>query len=292
MKKIIKLYTLVIGSFLVLASCEYDESQWDALHNNAPDPNAAFYFQFKDASKSLETGLAPNGDITEIETSIIVALLGLPRTESTTVTLSVDPASTIEANMYTLGTTSLVIPAGKASATTTFVSISENLPVGETVTLILNLDAGENTATNGTKLVYEILRPAPCAPVPGIYTIEMVDSYGDGWQTNGANGGNGITVDVDGVIFEVGMCSPYEASPYDNCTSWPAGADPANDLSFTSATATIEIPSGAMLAKWSFPGDEYGEIGFTIIDPNGNVAYKVNVGEGVAGPLPFEVCLD
>jgi len=79
--------------------------------------------------------------------------------------------------------------------------------------------------------VYDFLRPAPCQPVPGIYTIEMIDSYGDGWQTNGGNGGNGIQVTLDGEVIEVGMCSPHEALPYEGCVEGPS-----------EATTFVEIP--------------------------------------------------
>ena len=40
--------------------------------------------------------------------------------------------------------------------------------------------------------VYYLAYPVVCAPKPGVYTIDMHDSYGDGWQTNDPNGGNGI----------------------------------------------------------------------------------------------------
>ena len=48
-----------------------------------------------------------------------------------------------------------------------------------------------------------------CSPQAGDYSVEMFDSYGDGWQTDNGSGGSGIAVDIDGTIVEVGLCSPY-----------------------------------------------------------------------------------
>ena len=48
-----------------------------------------------------------------------------------------------------------------------------------------------------------------CSPQAGDYSVEMFDSYGDGWQTDSGSGGSGIAVDIDGTIVEVGLCSPY-----------------------------------------------------------------------------------
>lgn len=118
-----------------------------------------------------------------------------------------------------------------------------------------------------------------CSPEPGVYTVVMHDSYGDGWQTNGGNGGNGIQVTIDGVVTEVGMCSPYEASPY-ACTP--------NDG--YEATTTVTIPVGAEQATWNFPGDIYGEIAFEIYGPSNQLLLAVGFGEGSPGLLAVTLC--
>lgn len=129
-----------------------------------------------------------------------------------------------------------------------------------------------------------------CSPQPGEYRVEMHDSYGDGWQTDGGNGGSGITVDIDGVIVEVGMCSPYEASDYD-CTPWPDGtSDPTSE--YTDATAFVNIPDGAMSAIWSFPGDFYGEISFEVYGPGDELLYAGAQGETGPGLLPITLCAE
>lgn len=280
MKNIINrliILALFMGS---IVSCDYDPTEFDAL-TDAPDSNATYYVQFQGTEESFATDFDSAGDVTEIVTTIGVKLLGLPRSEDITINLGIDGSSTAQPNMYAIGTTSLVIPAGSVTASTSFTSVADNIPIGETVALVINLDAGGNSAPFGTQLVYNLTRTAPCAWLPGIYTIEMFDSYGDGWQTTGGLGGDGMTIEIDGVVTEFGMCTPYEPSPY-TCTQ---GAD---DFS---ATTTVEIPDGAISVKWTFPGDRYGEISFNILDPNGVTIYSVATGGGVAGELVFDEAL-
>ena len=126
-----------------------------------------------------------------------------------------------------------------------------------------------------------------CSPEPGDYRVEMHDSFGDGWQTQG-NGGPGIQVTIDGEITEVGMCTPYEANDYD-CSPWPDGIDPTSE--FFDATAIVTIPVGTEEATWNFPGDNYGEISFEVYAPDGSLLLAVGVGEGVPGLLPIILCL-
>jgi len=119
----------------------------------------------------------------------------------------------------------------------------------------------------------------PVPPTPGVWTINMEDTYGDGWQTSDTTAGDGITITLDdGTVFEVGLCSPYGPSDY-ICTPGNAGS------------ATIEIPEGTTTADWYFPGDAYGEIVFEIITPNGNLAASGSPGTA-AGPIAIDFCVD
>jgi hypothetical protein len=129
-----------------------------------------------------------------------------------------------------------------------------------------------------------------CSPKPGTYRVEMHDSFGDGWQTNGGNGGNGIQVSIDGQITEIGMCSPYESSPY-NCTAWSTDPNFNPESDFTDATAFVTIPEGTLEATWSFPGDAYSEISFEVYAPDGTLLLAVGTGEGAPGLLPLTNCL-
>ncbi len=138
-----------------------------------------------------------------------------------------------------------------------------------------------------------------CSPEPGDYRVDMHDSFGDGWQTDGGNGGPGIQVVVDGVTLEVGMCSPYGGSALGTflengagtgCTTWPASvSDPTSE--WFEATATITIPVGAQEAVWSFPGDSFGEISFEIFAPDGSLLFDSGgIGNTSAGLLPIALC--
>jgi hypothetical protein len=277
MKNILKHFTLIAVVCLVASSCEYDETNLESLSNEV-DPNATYYLQFQAGELALEIGISPAGEPVEAEALVLVKLLGLPQDQDITVNLTVDGSSTATADMYVLGSNSLVIPAGEVTASTTFTTVSENMPIGDVVKLIINMDSGENTATSGTQIIYDMLRPVPCAWIPGVYTVKMVDTYSDGWQTDDGNGGSGIQVTIDGVVTEIGMCSPYQASTF-TCVEGPSSAED-----------TVEIPVGTQSVQWYFPGDFWGEIAFEIIDPNGVSVYKVNGGEGEAGFMDFQVC--
>ena len=80
-----------------------------------------------------------------------------------------------------------------------------------------------------------------CPPLTGTWTIDMQDSYGDGF--NGA----AIEVNLDGVI------TPYS-------------------IAGSSGSATIEVPSDAIGLVFSFKSGDYdSEITFQITAPNGVV---------------------
>jgi hypothetical protein len=128
----------------------------------------------------------------------------------------------------------------------------------------------------------------PKAPTPGVWTINMTDSYGDGWQTDTGSGGAGITVTLDdGTVLEVGLCSPYGGAAG---TFLESGNGLCTENNGFVGSGTITIPSGTLTADWFFPGDAYGEIGFEIVTPNGNV---VGGYTGVtAGPITIDFCKD
>ncbi|MFN4761694.1 hypothetical protein ACKGJN_01105 [Gillisia sp. Q332] len=280
MKNKLKYIAFLLLASIVVVSCDYDENNYESLIGE-PNPNATYYIQFNDAAQLFETSFDPDGGTVDVETTVAVKLLGLPQAEAITVGLSLASTSDITSEMFELGTTSLVIPAGETSASTTLTIFSDMLPVDETSSLVLNIDAGANTATAGEVLTYNVFRTPPCIPTPGEYRIVMIDSYGDGWQTTSANGGAGITLEVDGVqIAEVGLCSPYEAT-FPTCTA-----------ELASGETTVTIPEGSQFAKWTFPGDNWGEIEYEIYDPNGVLVASANAGEGVAGTIDVQACVE
>jgi len=128
---------------------------------------------------------------------------------------------------------------------------------------------------------------------PSVTGVEMHDSFGDGWQTDDGNGGSGITVDIDGTIIEVGMCTPYGGGNDYDCTPWPTDDpdyDPTSD--YTDATAIVTVPVGAASAIWNFPGDFYGEISFEVYGPGGELLYEGAQGATNAGILPITLCAE
>ncbi|MBT8238234.1 MAG: hypothetical protein HKP24_01945 [Croceitalea sp.] len=126
----------------------------------------------------------------------------------------------------------------------------------------------------------------PKPPTPGVWTINMTDSYGDGWQTSTGGGGDGIQVTLDdGTVLEVGLCSPYGSG----ASTFLGSADcTPNDGS--SGSGTITIPAGTLTADWFFPGDFYGEIDFEIVTPNGNIVGGYPGTD--AGPITIDFCKD
>ena len=157
MKNILKHFTLITVVCLVASSCEYDETNLASLSND-PDPNATYYIQFKDASKTLQTGVNEEGGLVDIETTITVGLLGLPQEQAIEVNWSIDPSTTIDPSMYTLSGSSITIPAGSTSGSVTLTTNTDLMPTGEVLKFVLNVDAGENSATAGTQLSYDLER--------------------------------------------------------------------------------------------------------------------------------------
>jgi hypothetical protein len=127
-----------------------------------------------------------------------------------------------------------------------------------------------------------------CSPQPGDYTVDMHDSYGDGWQTTTGSGGDGIHVDIDGTIVVVAMCSPYGGS------NVGTECDPASGFCVTGdyydASDVVNIPVGTSSATWTFPGDAYGEISFEVYGPGGEELYVGAQGETGPGLLPITLC--
>lgn len=119
-----------------------------------------------------------------------------------------------------------------------------------------------------------------CRPMPGDYRVVMHDSYGDGWQTNDSNGGDGLQLTLgDGTLLEVGMCSPYLPSGF-VCAP---GDYEAEDV--------MTIPVGTESADWYFPGDVYGEISFEIYSPTGDLIFASGApGDLGDGALPIINC--
>jgi hypothetical protein len=118
------------------------------------------------------------------------------------------------------------------------------------------------------------------APPPaGTWTIDMADSYGDGWQPlTGDGGGAGVTITLDsGEVIELGLCTPYEDPGYNCVDQSSSGSD------------TFEIPVGTVSADFVFNGDFWGEMSFQIYAPSGNLVASGASGAS-AGPIALNLC--
>lgn len=198
MKNIFKHLTYITLAGVLLVSCDWDPNSFEAL-SDSPDPNATYYVQFKDASKSLESGVSESGELVDIETTILIGMLGMPQSEAITVSLALDPASTIDESMYELSSTSITIPAGSAGGSVTLTTNTELMPVGETLNFIMNVDAGANTATAGTQLTYELLRIAFCPLENG--AADLAGTYSATSDINGYTDAIAAAVDGDNLMI-------------------------------------------------------------------------------------------
>lgn len=79
-----------------------------------------------------------------------------------------------------------------------------------------------------------------CSPEPGVYHIEMQDTYGDGWQ------GGGIETDLDGSITKFSI---------------PNGGG-------SSGSDDLDVPEGTLSLTWTWISDSYNsECRFQIYSP-------------------------
>ena len=214
-------------------------------------------------------------------------------------TVAVDKfVKTIDASAFTTSPVGLPMATLSATYGEAFAALgvpSDGVEPGDLfeVELRLNLTDGRTfgkTSAAGiitggffsSPFVYNAL--VTCSPAPGDYTVDMHDSYGDGWQTNDGNSGDGIEVDIDGTITTIGLCSAYATDFWLSsaaCTTPGDGYD---------ASTTVNVPVGTSSATWSFPGDQYGEISFEVYGPGGEELYIGAQGETGPGLLPITLC--
>jgi hypothetical protein len=176
MKNILKILFVFMATGALFFSCENEATNFDAL-TKAPDANASYYLQFIDAAQSFETGVTVDGDLIEIQSTISVVLMGLPQAQDITVNLTVDPATTIASDMYTLSASSITIPAGQTSGSVDLTTVAAKMPVGQTLDFVLTMDAGEHNSPNpvGTKLDYKLKRIEFCPLANG--AADLVGSW-------------------------------------------------------------------------------------------------------------------
>lgn len=267
------------GAFLRFVS-----TSGGALNKNDVSSSASVTFEFdgQDASmlSSVDATITfiDNDDADGVQQSFgPIALGSISKSEFTTSSFGLPEASF----SYTLAE---ALAAGGLTASE--ITGGDRFVLGFTVTLTDGRSFGPGSANGNVAAIggfysspYAYTSLVVCPPQPGVWTIEMVDTYGDGWQTATGGGGPGITFALnDGTVFEVSLCSAYGPRP--GCTD-----------DYNSGTATVTIPVGTSSMVATFPGDYYGEIEFRITSPTGNVLADYATGSA-AGPIDLDFCND
>lgn len=267
------------GAFLRFVS-----TSGGALNKNDVSSSASVTFEFdgQDASmlSSVDATITfiDNDDADGVQQSFgPIALGSISKSEFTTSSFGLPEASF----SYTLAE---ALAAGGLTASE--ITGGDRFILGFTVTLTDGRTFGPGSANGNVAAIggfysspYAYTSLVVCPPQPGVWTIEMVDTYGDGWQTATGGGGPGITFALnDGTVFEVSLCSAYGPRP--GCTD-----------DYNSGTTTVTIPVGTSSMVATFPGDYYGEIEFRITSPTGNVLADYATGSA-AGPIDLDFCND
>jgi len=197
MKNIIKYILILVIAVVGMSSCEDLESNFDALTKDYDKSNATYYVQFLNASASYETAIDEAGLPTNIETTVGVALLGAPQSSDIQVELSVDPASTLESNMYTLSSSSITIPAGETSGSVTLTALAEEMPEDEVLNLVVNMAEGVPAAPSANVLNYAMKRIKFC---PLLDLNDLVGNWSgfDNWGY-----GTKVVTSLDGDNFMI-----------------------------------------------------------------------------------------
>lgn len=143
----------LLGGVLLL-SCEDKESNYAAMTKDYDAGNTTYYVQFLNATAAYQTSFTADGTPTNVDTKISVALLGAPQSSDVSIPLEIDGTSTLASNMYTLSANSITIAAGETSGSVDLTVIASEMPDCDPLSLVVNLNAGANNATQGTVLNY------------------------------------------------------------------------------------------------------------------------------------------
>ena len=197
---------------------------------------------------------------------------------------------TLNSSEFTTGPTGL--PRTTFSVSLTEVDSKINYIGGSTINirLKLNLTNGKSYSTENVtgsmtgsyfKSPYAYNKIVLCnvtdgSAVPGIYTIKMLDTYGDGWQDSR------IKLTLDGTEYIYAIPSPYTSGIEINATLQSYSG------SESSGFATITIPTSANTMKWEWIEGRYPEetnytIAYTKLDGSKAQNSFVQASHGLAG---------
>gem|GEM_PF-7095037 len=251
MIKIIKNTFLLMLSLVLITAC--DEENGRKIFNEP----AILHF----TSNSAILGAKTSANTYSIEVATTSA-------DAATIQLSVASTSTaIEGVHFEALPSTVSIGQGEFVTTFTIVPLPDNMDVGETVNIVIDI-ANPAEKSQGQELSFDLTVTRICPPYPGDWIVTMYDTWGDGWQTdtNATSTSRGLEVTLDDdIVLSTILESGFEG------------------------TGTITIPEGTDNATWYFPGDFYGEISFEITGPDGSLVYTSPLGAG-AGILPIVLC--
>ena len=118
--------------------------------------------------------------------------------------------------------------------------------------------------------------------VPGIYSVNMQDSYGDGWQDSR------VKLTLDGQVYYFAIPSPYTSGVEINKTLEEYSGDD------NAGSSTITIPTSATTMKWEWMVGRYPEeTSYTIsyVKLDGSRAQNCfNEANGPGGEKTLSVC--
>ena len=170
------------------------------------------------------------------------------------------------------------------------IRIALNLTDGRTYTA---KDAASSLTGSYFKSPYTYAKQIKCIPseaIPGTYTINMIDSYGDGW-----NGGY-IIATVDGVERWIGIPDYWGDYPeLDPVLLWADGPENfvAQAGNYSLSKFSFSIPADAVSMSWVFvTGDYMSEVSYSITVDVGNGVEQSAFSESnpAAGTKVLSVC--
>jgi hypothetical protein len=197
MKRIIRYLLIFVVGGAFLSACEQPESNWNSMTKDFDKNNSTYYIQFTQSTGSFETAIDANGDPEDIVQTIVVAVLGAPQASDITVTLSKNNSSTIGDNMWTLSSNTITIPAGSTSGSTTLTAKAAEMIEDESVTLVLDMDAGGAEATSANQINYNLKRIKFC-PLD-----DLNDLVGSWKGTDSEGNASQVVTSLDGDKFMI-----------------------------------------------------------------------------------------
>ena len=224
--------------------------------NGALMQNIEIYVSLNSGAESLFQTLQPS--------QFTTGPTGLPRTD---ISVSLGDA------MTTLGLSSSQYTGGDAVN----ISLKLNLTDGRSFSADQATGSMTGSYFKSPYKYAKIIKCIPLSAVAGIYTFNMADSYGDGWQ------GGGILVTVDGVVTKYAVPDNGDATGLETYVG--------ND---SSGYATLTIPAGASTMSFAWVDDTYNSecsynIVYTALDGS-NEQTALNVSVVSAGSSTLSIC--